>query len=187
MSAVVPARWTATTQSLLPGSVTVGTASLTITASSGTMTYGGTVPTITPGYSGFVNGNTSASLTTPPTCTTTATSGSPVSGSPYVSSCSGAVDSQLHDRLRATAASPWARPLLTITASSGSMTYGGTAPTITPGYSGFVNGNTSASLTTPPTCTTTATSGSPVSGSPYVSSCSGAVDSIIRSATCQAL
>jgi Bacterial lectin/MBG domain (YGX type)/Divergent InlB B-repeat domain/Abnormal spindle-like microcephaly-assoc'd, ASPM-SPD-2-Hydin len=63
---------------------------LTITASNGTMTYGGTVPTITPSGSGFVNGDTIASLTTQPTCTTTATSTS-LPGT-YPSSCSGAVD-----------------------------------------------------------------------------------------------
>ena len=72
---------------------TVGLAPLTITASSGSFTYGAPVPTITPSYSGFVNGDTAASLTTPPVCSTTATSSSPVSGSPYPSSCSGAVDS----------------------------------------------------------------------------------------------
>jgi hypothetical protein len=65
-------------------------------------------------------------------------------------------------------------PTLTITASSGSMTYGGTVPTITPSYSGFVNGDTPASLTTAPTCSTTATSSSPAG--PHPSSCSGAVD-----------
>ena len=58
--------------------MTVGTAPLTITASSPPMTYG-SVPTITPLYSGFVNGDTASSLTTPPTCSTTATSSSPVS------------------------------------------------------------------------------------------------------------
>ncbi|MGD0328298.1 MAG: MBG domain-containing protein [Minisyncoccia bacterium] len=58
-------------------------APLTITASDGTMTYGGTPPTITPTYLGFVNGDTDASLTTQPTCS--------VSGT--VSSCTGAVDS----------------------------------------------------------------------------------------------
>ena len=43
------------------------------------MTYGGSVPTITAGYSGFVNGDSASSLTTKPTCSTTATSSSPVS------------------------------------------------------------------------------------------------------------
>ena len=58
------------------GTITVGPAPLSIAASSGTMTYGGTVPTITPSYSGFVNGDSAASLTTPPTCGTAATSSS---------------------------------------------------------------------------------------------------------------
>jgi hypothetical protein len=74
-----------------PSTLTVGPAgTLTITASSSTMTYGGTVPTITPSGSGFVNGDTIHSLTTQPTCSTTATSTS-LPGT-YPSSCSGAVD-----------------------------------------------------------------------------------------------
>ena len=74
------------------GTLVVGQASLTITASSGSMTYGGAVPAITPIYSGFVLGESAATaLTTQPTCSTTATSTSPVSGSPYPSTCSGAV------------------------------------------------------------------------------------------------
>ena len=63
---------------------------LTITASSATMTYGGTVPLIAAGGSGFVNGDTLFSLTKQPTCSTTATSTS-LPGT-YTSSCSGAVD-----------------------------------------------------------------------------------------------
>jgi hypothetical protein len=56
------------------------------------------------------------------------------------------------------------------------MTYGSNPPAVTAVYSGFKNGNNFSSLTTQPSCTTTATSSSPVSGSPYVSSCSGAFD-----------
>ena len=48
------------------------------------------MPAITPIYSGFVNGDSASSLTLAPTCTTTATSSSPVGT--YPSSCSGAVD-----------------------------------------------------------------------------------------------
>jgi hypothetical protein len=67
-------------------------------------------------------------------------------------------------------------PLLTITASSGTMDYGGTVPAITPSYSGFVDGQSASNLTTQPTCSTTATSSSSVAGSPYPSNCTGAVD-----------
>ena len=62
------------------------------------MTYGGSTPTITASYSGFVNGDTAASLTTPPTCSTAATSASPVGS--YPSSCSGAVDPNYTLQLR---------------------------------------------------------------------------------------
>jgi hypothetical protein len=73
------------------GSLTVNQAPLTITASSGSMIYGGPVFPVSPSYTGFVNGDTSAKLTTQPTCSTLATSSSPVGT--YASSCSGAVDS----------------------------------------------------------------------------------------------
>ncbi len=66
----------------------VAPALLSITASSPAMTYGGTVPAITPIYSGFVNGDNATSLTTAPTCSTTASSSSPAGS--YSSTCSGA-------------------------------------------------------------------------------------------------
>src|SRR5208337_2803652 len=143
------------TISYVNGTVTDSVGTLAITASSASMTYGGATPVITPSYSGFVNGDTSASLTTP-------------------SSCSGAVDSNytisyVNGTVTESAAA------LTITASSGSMTYGGTVPTITPSYSGFVNGDTSASLTTAPTCSTTATGSTPVGTDAGADTCSGAV------------
>ena len=52
-----------------------------------------------------------------------------------------------------------------VTASERPFAYGGTPPTITASYSGFVNGNNATDLTTQPTCSTTATSSSPVGGS----------------------
>ena len=102
-------------------------APLTIAASSASMTYGGATPAILPLYSGFVNGDTSTSLTTAPTCSTTATSTSPVGS--YPSSCSGAVDSN-YTITYVNGRSGQQAPL-SIAASSGSMTYGGTVPTIT--------------------------------------------------------
>lgn len=160
---------------ILSDTLTVSPAgTLTITASNASMTYGGTVPTITPSYMGFVNGDTAANLTTQPTCATTATSSSPVIASPYYpSTCSGAVDAN-YSKINYVPGTVTVNPAtLTITAS-GTMTYGGTMLTITPSYMGFVNGDTPASLTAPPNCTTTATSASPVGSYPIT--CSGAVD-----------
>ena len=71
-------------------SVHVAPAPLTITASSNAEPYGLAIPPIQPGYSGFVNHDGPSSLTTPPTCSTRATAGSPVGT--YATTCSGAVD-----------------------------------------------------------------------------------------------
>ena len=72
--------------------VTITPAPLVITANNQTKVYGQADPTLTVGYAGLVNGDTPASLTTPPKVTTTATTLSPVSGSPYAITASGAVD-----------------------------------------------------------------------------------------------
>ena len=155
---------------------TVGPAALTITASSGSFTYGGTPPSISPSYAGFVNGDSPSALSTLPSCSTPAVSSSPVSGSPYPSTCSGAVDSNYDISYVNGSVTISAAPL-SVTASDGTMTYGGSAPAITAGYTGFVNGDTASSLSTKPKCLTTADSSSSVAGSPYATSCSGAVDS----------
>ncbi|MEP7137168.1 MAG: MBG domain-containing protein, partial [Chloroflexota bacterium] len=70
------------------GTLSVTQANLLITASDDTMVYGGTVPTITPVYTGLRAGDLAPA--TSPTCSTTATSASPVGS--YPSTCAGAVD-----------------------------------------------------------------------------------------------
>ena len=144
---------------------------LVVSASSDTMTYGGAVPTITPSYSGFLNGDSASSLTAAATCSTTATSSSPVGS--YPSSCTGAVDPNYTISYVGGETTIGLAPLM-VTASSAATTYGSAAPTITPSYSGFVNSDSASSLTTLPTCSTSATASSPVGA--YSSSCSGAVD-----------
>ena len=153
------------------GTVHLVAALVVVTASSASMTYGGAVPAITATYSGFVNGDSAASLTTPPTCSTAAESSSPVG--PYASSCSGAADPNYSFSYVNGSVEVDPAPL-SVAASSASATYGSAAPTITPSYSGFVNGDSASSLTTPPTCSTSATASSPVGS--YPSSCAGAVD-----------
>jgi uncharacterized protein YjbI with pentapeptide repeats len=71
-------------------SFTITTAPLRITGPSPSRTYGATNTAFTPTFSGFVNGDTTASLTTQPTCTTIATTSSPVGAYPI--NCSGAAD-----------------------------------------------------------------------------------------------
>ena len=158
------------------GTLTVTAASLTITANNQTKVYGAAVPTLTASYTGFVNGDTAASLTTQPTLTTTAAAGSPVSGSPYTITASGAVDTNYSFTYKSGTLTVTAAPL-TITANNQTKVYGAALPTLTAGYTGFVNGDTSSKLTTQPKLSTTATAASPVSGSPYTITVSGAADS----------
>jgi MBG domain (YGX type)/FG-GAP-like repeat/FG-GAP repeat len=153
------------------GNLVINPAPLTVTASSAAMTYGGAPPAITASYAGFVNGDTAASLTITPTCMTGAGT-QPAAGS-YATSCSGAVGTNYTIGYMAGSLTV-APATLTITASSATITYGGTSPAISASYAGFVNGETAASLTAAPTCTTTA-SAQPAAGS-YPTSCSGAVD-----------
>jgi MBG domain (YGX type) len=69
--------------------IVVNPAPLTITASSPTVIYGSPVPTITPIFGTFFNGDTSAVLTRQPTCVTAYTATS-AAGSLPSTSCSGA-------------------------------------------------------------------------------------------------
>ena len=157
------------------GTLTVTPAALTITAINQSKVYGAALPTLTVSYSGFVNGDTSASLTTQPALSTTATAGSHVAGNPYSITASGAVDSD-YTISYASGILTVTPAALTITANNQTKVYGAAVPTLTASYSGFVNGDTSASLTTQPTLTTTATVSSHVSGNPYTITACGAVD-----------
>ena len=164
------------TISYVAGTLTITPVALSITANNQTNVYGAALPTLTASYTGFVNGDTSASLTTPPVLATTATAASHVSGNPYAITASGAVDtdytiSYVSGTLTVTAAP------LTITAFNAAKAYGAAVPTLAVSYSGFVNGDTSASLTSQPVLYTTATAHSPVSSSPYPITASGAADS----------
>jgi len=159
----------------LNGTLAVTPAALTITANNQIKVYGAAVPTLTASYSGFVNGDTSENLSTQPTLTTTATAGSHVSGSPYSITASAAADndytiSYVTGTLTVTLATLW------ITANNQTEIYGAALPTLTASYTGLVNGDIPASLSTQPTFTTTATAASHVSGNPYSIIASGAID-----------
>ena len=113
--------------SYVGGKFTVTPASLTITANNAAKAYGAALPSLSASFSGFVNGDTSASLTTQPTLSSTGTAASHVAGSPYAVNASGAVDSNYHITYVAGGLS--VTPVaLTITANNGSMLYGAGLP-----------------------------------------------------------
>jgi len=72
------------------GVLTVGKSVLTITANNQSTTYGAAIPTLTVSYSGFLNGDTAASLTSPVIVSTTASAASPAGS--YSIKASGACD-----------------------------------------------------------------------------------------------
>ena len=103
--------------------INVTPAPLTITANNQSKVYGAPLPALTAGYSGFVNGDTAASLTTRPTLSTTATASSHVAGNSYSITASGAVDPDYSISYVAGTLTVTPAPL-TITANNDSKTYG---------------------------------------------------------------
>jgi hypothetical protein len=161
------------TLSYVPGSLSVTPVSLTVTADSRSKLYGAALPALTASYLGFVNGDGANSLTTKPTISTTAAAASHVAGNPYAITIGGAVDSDYTINYNAGTLTVTPAPL-TITADGKTKLYGAFLPTLTASYSGFVNGDTAASLITGPALNTTATATSHVNTYPIT--VSGAVD-----------
>ncbi len=133
---------------------------LTVTPPSASITYGGTPPALTPGYSGFVSGDGNASLVSPAVCTTNATSTSPAGS--YPTTCSGAVDPNYTIVYSAAGTLTVNRAALTVTAANATMVSGQAVPTLTATIAGFQNGETLATsgVSGSASCTTTATSSS---------------------------
>ena len=120
---------------------------LIITASSPPMTYGGSVPNITPQYAGLTGGDT-APATPPSSCSTTATSSSSV-GSYPTTSCSHDAADPKYSIIYVTGSVTVTQAPLTITASGQSKTYGTTLNLGTSAFtaSGLVNGDTVTDVT----------------------------------------
>jgi len=132
---------------------------LAVTANAQTMTYGGTVPALTYGVTGLVDGDTTGTVLSG-SLATTGSSSSQVGGYPI---SIGTLVSDANYTISFTGATLSITPApLTITASNAAIVYGAAIPAFTATYTGFVNGDTAAGLTTPPTLTTSATSTSPV-------------------------
>jgi len=142
-----------------PGTLTVTAATLTIRADNQTKVYGAALPALTVNYSGWVNGDTAASLTKAAAITSDATTASHVGT--YAIAVSGAeaadyVISYTPGTLTVTAAT------LTIRADNQTKVYGAALPALTVSHSGWVNGDTTASLTKAAAITTDATAASHV-------------------------
>ena len=128
------------------GTLSVTKVPLRVTAPSPNRAYGAANATLTPTYTGFVAGDTAASLTTAPTCVTTATAASPVGA--YRITCSGGVSAN-YSITYAAGTLTVNKAVLTVTANNRTKTYG-TALTLGStafATSGLVNGDTVARVT----------------------------------------
>src|SRR5262249_22601811 len=146
--------------------LTVTPAPLTITADSKSMVYGASLPALTASYSGLVNNDTPASLTTPPTLATVPATSHVGS---YAITASGAVDpdytiSYIAGTLTITPAT------LSVTANDASKVYGSANPTFGYTISGFVNGDNASAVSGSPSLTTSATAASDVGTYPIQAS-----------------
>ncbi|HEY6474622.1 MAG TPA: MBG domain-containing protein, partial [Acidimicrobiales bacterium] len=140
---------------------------LTITGPSPTIDYGQADPTLTPGYSGLINGDLAPS--TPATCSTSPST--PTQVGHYTVTCSGAADPDYSFTYQTGTLTISAVDLL-ITAPSATINYGAPLPAFHPEYSGLTGGD--AATTTPPTCGPTPTT--PKNAGTYPVTCTGAAD-----------
>jgi subtilisin-like proprotein convertase family protein len=152
---------------LVDGVLTVNPAALTITANNTNKVYGAALPAFTASYVGFVNGDTAASLTTPVTLGTAASASSPAGA--YTITASGAASTnyaitEVNGTLTIDTAT------ITVTANDQTKAYGQVLPTLTASYNGFVNGDSTNSLTALAALATTATSVSNVGVYPITAS-----------------
>jgi gliding motility-associated-like protein len=110
-------------------------------------------------YSGFVNGDTPAVLTSAPVASSAVVATTPVGSYPI--SLTGGTDDN-YDIVNTAGAITITKATLTATAQNATRVYGAVNPVFTITYSGFANSETVAVLTSAPTASTSASQGSDV-------------------------
>jgi len=151
------------------GSLTITPAPLTITASNANRTYGSPNPAFAFTSSGLLNGGSLASIGVSVTCSTTATASSPVGNYPIT--CTGPASATDYTITYYPGSLTITLVPLTITANNAAKILDAPNPTFTATYSGFVNGDTPASLSGTLNCNSSAMTNSPVGS--YSITCSG--------------
>jgi hypothetical protein len=139
------------------GTLIVNPAPLTITADNKTSTYGSALPALTASYGGFLNGDTSASLTTQPILSTPATAAGHAGS--YTISASGAVETNYTISYVAGTLTVNAAPA-SVTPNAASKIYGVADPVFSGTLSGFLPADGV-------TATYSRTAGETVAGGPY--------------------
>ena len=126
----------------VPGTLTVGQATLTVTAANASRAYGAANPSFTASATGAVSGDTFTF-----TESTTATTASPVGTYPIVPLAAGASLAN-YNVVYVNGTLTVGKAVLTVTASNQNITYGAALPTYTATLTGFLNGDTQATAVT---------------------------------------
>jgi uncharacterized repeat protein (TIGR01451 family) len=119
------------------GTLTVGQATLTVTADNTNRVYGAANPAFTASYSGFMNGDTSSVLSGSPSLTTVATSGSPATNYP-ITAAIGTLSAANYTFSFANGTLTVGKAALTVTANDQTKSFG-TALTLGAGQSAFTS------------------------------------------------
>ncbi len=143
------------------GLLTVGQATLTVSADNYSRAYGAPNPALTASYSGFLNGDTAAVLSGSPALNTVATTNSPV-GAYAITVGPGTLSATNYGFSFTNGLLTVGQATLTVSADNYSRAYGAPNPALTASYSGFLNGDTAAVLNGSPALNTVATTNSPV-------------------------
>jgi len=147
------------TLNVVDGTLTITPAPLTITAHDKSKVYGAANPVLTAGFSGFVNGDSSA-VVCGLTLATPATAGSGAGSYAITPADATAAN---YDITFVSGTLTVTQAPLTISADDKSKVYGAANPALTASYSGFVNGDSSA-VVSGLTLSTPATAASGVGG-----------------------
>lgn len=146
--------------------VNIGPATLTVTPSNESKTYGAADPAFGYQITGFVNGDTSSVVTTQPSC---GVAGAHANAGSYPISCSGGTAPDYTFDDSATATLTVNPATLTVTPDNQSRLFGTANPPLTYTISGFVNGDGPGVVSGSAACATTALASSP--GGSYPISC----------------
>jgi hypothetical protein len=142
------------TISFVPGTLTIGKATLTVTAVDASRVYGASDPTFTVSISGFQNGDDAADLGGTLACSTTAVAASPVGTYPIT--CLGYTSSD-YAIVFVAGSLAVTKATLTVTPDLQTRAYGAANPAFSAQLSGFVNGDTAAVVSGAPSCSSIAT------------------------------
>jgi hypothetical protein len=155
--------------SFVSGTLTIGKATLTVTASNASRAYGAANPTFAVAISGFVNGDTHSAVSGAALLSSTATVSSIVGSYPITASL-GTLSATNYQFSFVSGTLTIGKATLTVTASNASRAYGVANPAFTNTISGFVNGDTQSVVSGAASLSTTATASSKVGPYPIMAS-----------------